>query len=148
MKFDFVPLHIVAAEIAPNLARHHEEMNTGDDYGCPNIDWDSYLKASHFGHCFCATVRDDENKLVGYSVYQVGNNLRYKHIISATSDGMFLEKEYRDGTGIKLQKFADEKLKGLGVMETIYITNDSAFGKFLDNNGYKTEYKLWRKVYG
>lgn len=147
IEFDFVPFHLVAGEIAPNVSRHYQEMTDGDDYGPPNIDWDTYIHASIQGQCLTVTVRD-KKKLIGYSVYIVGPNPRYKHIIEASSNGIFLEKEYRGKHGIHFMKKADEFLKKMGVHETNYTLSDERVGKILERQGYETKYKIWSVKYG
>lgn len=136
-----VAFHEVAKEIAPNIARHHREMNKSDEYGVPNIDWENYLELSHAGQCVAAILRDGEN-LAGYSVYTIGFNPRYKHILEASSDGTFLEKEYR-GRGLELLRKAHEFLFSMGVQEINYITNDETFGKLLERRGAEQSYKIW-----
>ena len=145
--FDFVPLHQVGHEIAPNVERHYSEMSDGDDYGIPQIDWDSYIAASHIGLCRVVTVRD-EGELVGYAVYSIGRNLRYKNRIEASSDGVFLEKPYRGKLSNELLNMADKFLSELGIHETNYILSDDRVGKLLGRKGYKSKYKIWSKIYG
>lgn len=145
--FGFVPLHEIAHEIAPNVARHYTEMTDGDDYGAPDIDWDAYIATSKAGLCRAVTVRD-QGKLVGYSVYSIGRNPRYKTRIEASSDGIFLEKEYRGKYGDQLIKKADEYLKNLGIHETNYIESDDRVGNLLARNGYQSPYRIWSKKYG
>lgn len=137
-----MPFHAVGHEIAPNVARHYTEMSDGDDYGQPNIDWDYYLAASHVGQCVAVIARDGE-KLIGYSVYTIGNNPRYKHIIEASSDGIFLEKPYRGRLGLKFLTKANEYLSRLGVQETHYIESDETFGRMLRRVGAQSKYKIW-----
>lgn len=146
MIFNFVPLHSVAGEIAPNVERHYHEMSEPDEYGVPNIDWDAYLSASYSGQCFVLTARDD-GKLIGYAVYTISKNPRYKHLIEATGNGIFIEKPYRGRLGIKILKIADEYLEKLGVHETSYIMGGRA-EKLLSRHGYKSTYKVWSKKYG
>jgi hypothetical protein len=143
IEFNFVPFHLVAGEIAPNVARHYREMTDGDDYGPPNIDWDTYIQASVNGQCMTVTARDN-GKLIGYSVYVIGNNPRYKHIIEADSNGIFLEKEYRGK--INFFKEADKFLKKIA-HETNYTLSDERVGKMLERNGYKSSYKIWSIKY-
>lgn len=147
ISFDFVPLHDVAHEIQPNVERHYAEMSDGDDYGPPEIDWETYLQASRIGLCRVVTVRDN-GVLVGYSVYSIGRNLRYKNLIEASSDGIFLEKEYRGELSIRLLNKADEYLSNLGVKETNYTESDDRLGRLLARSGYQSKYKIWSKRYG
>jgi GNAT superfamily N-acetyltransferase len=147
VNFDFVPLHFVVDEIEPNVARHYEEMTEGDDYGPPNIDWDMYIAASRANQCVCVTARDGA-QLVGYGVFTVGPNPRYKHILQADSSGIFLEKEYRGTWGPAMLAAIDDYLKGIGVHETNYTLSDARVGKLLEKQGYKQTYKVWSVSYG
>lgn len=144
IEFGFVPLHEVAREIAPNIGRHYAEMTDGDDYGLPDIDWDSYLAASYAGCVRVVTARDN-GILVGYSVFTLGNNLRYKNLIEANSDGIFLEKEYRGALFKEFKKKIDEYLPSIGVREVNYCLSDDRVGRAL---GCKTTHKVWSKRYG
>lgn len=145
IEFGFVPLHEIAREIAPNITRHYTEMTEGDDYGYPNIDWDLYLEASFAGQCKVVTVRDN-GKLVGYSVFTLGRNLRYKNMIEANNNGLFLEKSYRGHLSRLLMKKSDEYLKAIGIHETNYTLSDDRIGRMLA--GYESKYKIWSIKYG
>lgn len=140
-----MPFHAIGREIAPNVARHYAEMTDGDSYGTPNIDWESYLAASHAGQLMAVTIRDSK-KLVGYSVFSIGRNPRYKHIIEANSDGIFLEKSYRGRLSRLLFQKSDEYLKNMGVHETNYTLSDDRIGRMLA--GYQSKYKIWSIKYG
>lgn len=143
MKFDFVPLHLVAGEIAPNVEKHYFQMSEGDEYGVPNLDWEYYLQVSHAGQCWVVTARDDQ-KLVGYAVYTISNNPRYKHLMEASCNGIFIEKEYRGRLGVQLIKAAEGYLKNR-VQETNYIIGGERFSKLLTRLGYKSTYRIWSK---
>lgn len=145
ISFDFVPFHEVGDEIAPHVPRHYREMTEGDDYGEPRIDWRAYLAASHAGQLMVVTVRDD-GKLVGYSAFTIGANPRYKHIIEADNNGIFLEKKYRGRISRLLMQKSDEYLQNLGVHQANYTLSDDRVGRMLP--GYKSKYKVWSKTYG
>lgn len=120
-------------------------MTDPDDYGSPEIDWDSYLAASYAGRVMVVTARDGE-KLVGYSIFTLGNNPRYKNIIEACNSGLFLEKPYRGRLSRLFIKKSDEYLKNLGVHETSYTLSDDRIGRMLA--GYQSKYKIWSIKYG
>jgi GNAT superfamily N-acetyltransferase len=145
MDFDFVPLHQVVAEIAPNVTRHYYEMTEGDDYGPPDIDWGAYAHASHLGLCRVVTARDN-GKLVGYAVFSLGRNPRYKNRIEASGDGIFLEKEYRGQCSAQLIKRADQYLQNLGIQETNYTLSDDRIGRLLGRIGYQSQLPTTRRV--
>lgn len=143
-----VPFHEVIPEIAPNVERHYNEMNEGDDNGAFDMDWDYYHQLSLSGACICITARDD-GKLIGYSIYDIGTSPRYKDMLEASSSGLFVEKEYRDGkTAKRMIQAADAVMKSIGVKETSYTSNDEQFGKFLERAGAKQTYKIWSVSHG
>jgi hypothetical protein len=145
--FDLVPLHRVFREIEPNIPRHYSEMTDGDEYGVPDIDWPTYLAMSQMDRCVVVTARDGE-ALVGYGVYSLGHNPRYKTRFEASSHGIFLEKPHRGKFSAAFLKKADEYLRKIGVRETHYILSDERVGKYLGRNGYKSKYKVWSVNYG
>jgi len=145
--FDLMPLHRVYEEIKPNVARHYTEMTEGDDYGPPDMDWDTYISLSLVDQCVGVTARDDR-KLIGYSAYVIGRNPRYKEIIQASSHGIFLEKEYRGRLSGVFIKKADGFLKKIGVHETDYTLSDDRVGHFLGREGYQPKYRVWSVKYG
>lgn len=145
--FDFTPLHLVVDEIMPNVARHYEEMSDGDDYGPPDIDWDTYLALSHARQCMAVTARD-KGKLIGYGVFAITRNLRYRTLWMASSEGIFIEKPYRGNLSKKFLRKCDAYLALYGARETHYILSDDRVGKLLARNGYESKYKVWRVKYG
>lgn len=135
----------MAREIALNVARHYREMSQGDDYGTPEVDWDSYLSVSFAGLCWVVTARD-KAVLVGYSIFIIGNNPRHKNLIEANNGGFFVEKPYRGKLGRLLTKKSDEYLQAMGVHETHYTESDDRVGRMLP--GYQSKYRIWSKKYG
>lgn len=144
--YDFIRFHVVAPEILPNVERHYTEMHQGDDYGQPDIDWDGYVAASHQGACYAATLRDDGD-LVGYSVYSISNNPRYKTQYEAINAGIFVEQPWRIECGKRLVTYGQTCLAMLGVHESSFITNDEVFGRFLGQLGIKPAYKIYTQKF-
>ena len=146
MIYDFVPFHLVAEEIAKNLENHYDDVDLKDDYGRPNLDWDSYLQLSLAGRCRVVTVRDEE-RLVGYSCFCISNNLNHKGVIEAANTGIFIDKEYRGKITLELIRKSDEYLKAIGVIEAIYILNDDRIGALLRRAKYKAKHTVWSNQY-
>lgn len=147
MIYDFVPFHLVAEEIAKNLENHYDDVDLKDDYGRPNLDWDSYLQLSLAGRCRVLTARID-GKLIAYSCFCISNNLNHKGIIEAANTGIFIEKEYRGKITLEFIRKSDEFLKELGVTEVIYILNDNRIGALLKRAKYKAKHIVWSKLNG
>lgn len=145
--FDCVPFHDVAGEIAQNMERHHADMNKADDNGPLDLDWDAALGASHMGMAHVVTMRDGE-RLVGYSIFCIAQNVRHKSIREAQGCGMYVERPYR-GRGFRdLMAACDRFLPQMGVNKVEYILNDDMVGRLLGHSGFKSEYKIWSKKYG
>ncbi len=143
MRMIFTPFHEVAEYIAPNVAEHHANMLDKDDYGTPNPDWEYYIALSQAGHCYCVSAVKD-GKLIGYAGYTVANNPRYKHILQASSEAIYIEPEHR-GVGLDMLRMADKELKALGVQEINYVWSDDRLAKILTKMGYKPKYQVWSK---
>ena len=145
MIYDFVSFHEVAEELAKNLENHYDDVKEKDDYGRPDLDWDIYLQLSLAGKCKVVTAR--EGKLVGYSVFCIGNNLNHKGVIEASNAGIFIDKEYRGKITLELIRLSDEYLKEIGVMETIYVLKDDRIGTLLKRAKYKARHTVWSNRY-
>lgn len=140
----FVPLHSIFDELKEVTPRHHAEI--ADDDEPLNIDWPSYDAASRAGNAFAVTARDGE-KLVGYITFTISRNLRYMHLIEATSSGWYIEPEYRGELGPKILKYANDYLKAGGVHKTQFILNGGA-AMLLARHGYKRTHQVWEIKYG
>lgn len=147
IEWGFVPWHLVASEIAPNIERFHREMSEGDGSETPDPDWDTYQAASHNGNVWVVTAREN-GVLIGYAAFVIANNLRYKRIIEATCNSIFVESSHRGLIGKKLLEKADEFLSNAGVHETQYINKGPRFDRLLARHGYGPEFTIWRKKYG
>ena len=141
MIYDFVPFHLVAEEIAKNLENHYDDVDLKDDYGRPNLDWDSYLALSLAGRCKVVTARNE--RLVGYSAFCISNNLNHKGITEAANTGIFIDKAYRGKITLELIRKSDEYLRDIGVDEIIYVLNDDRIGTLLKRAKYKAKHTVW-----
>lgn len=95
------------------------------------------------------TVRDSE-RLVGYYVSIVTNNLHYASCKTAYCDIYFLLPQYRQGfVGINLFKFMEQEMKKIGVKKIFTMTkvhkDNSALMKRL---GYSWVEKIYSKLIG
>lgn len=141
MIYDFVPFHLVAEEIAKNLENHYDDVDLKDEYGRPNLDWDSYLQLSLAGRCKVVTVRDPD--LIAYSCFCISNNLNHKGVIEAANTGIFIAKEYRGKVTLELIRKSDEFLRCEGVNEVNYILKDERIGILLKRAKYGAKHTVW-----
>lgn len=126
-----------AEESKELLQLHWQEIALNRDRIKLNPDWDAYEALESSGVLKVFTARSD-NKLVGYFVVLVGNNLHYKDHLFATNDVIFLHRDYRKGlTGYKLIKFAEKCLSSDGVsVLNINTKLHKDFGPVLSRGGY------------
>lgn len=147
MIYEFVSFHEIGKELEKNFTTHYADMKRKEEYGPGDIDWFSYIQASHLGKCKVVTVRED-GELIAYSVFFIFNNMNHRKIIEATNTGLFIKKEYRGKIILELLRKSDEFLQNYGVMETNYATNDTRIGKLLERVKYKTSNVTWSIKYG
>ncbi len=148
IEYDFVPLHKMVHEIAPHVERFYADAKDENDQRVPLVDWGLYMEASFTGQCVVVTARDG-GKLVGYNAFIIGNNPRHSDTVMATSQSLYVEKEYRSrGVGNALIEKADEYLHKLGVKETKYINDKKSFGRWMMKKGYRPEATVWSKSHG
>lgn len=149
MIYSFVPFHEIAAEYIPQTPRWYEEiLEKVDDYAL-NVDWEYYIRLSLAGYCFAALIRDeDDNSIQGHAVYVVSDNPRHKHIISASSDAVFIEEEHRASKAVPLLKFAHNSLQVMGVKEINYVWSDKRLGELLEKLEFSPTHTVWCKKLG
>jgi len=137
MEFAIEHVDTVIHDCADAICNHWEDVALNQDTVKLDPDWDAYKKLYEAGVLLVVTSRYDE-KLVGYSVYIVGESLHYKGLKIAESDAFWLDKEYRKGmTGMKMIKFAEKALKDRDVdfiMSKVKIHRD--IGPVFERMGY------------
>lgn len=113
------------------IAFYKEEVPLAPDY-------DKYRQLEESGQLFVVTARDDNDSLVGYSVYIIQQGLHYVSTKFAINDLVFISKEHRKGTaGIRLIKYAEQQLKKEGVEVIVMRVKDNKdFSKMLSFLGY------------
>jgi len=108
--------------------------------------WDIYLKLEDAGLFRVYTARKG-HKLIGYAIYNVMPNMHYIDVLHATQDALYLHPDYRGGSsGIKLIKYADERLARMGVdlvSHHVKVKND--FSPILKRLGYSQSEKIYEK---
>jgi hypothetical protein len=136
MKFDLEKWESFSQEAMPLFYKHWKEIGKYQDIKL-NVDMDKYQKLQDLGTLKCFTVRDNENKLIGYSIFFVSYNPHYKDSLQAQQDVLFIHPERR-GFGAKFIKWCDEELKKLGVQAVYHhVKKEHNFGPLLEKFGYE-----------
>lgn len=97
---------------------HREEVTTHKHIMILNPDMDKYRKLEEQGVLLILAAYA-EDKLVGYSVNFINNNLHYADLRMCTNDLLFVKKEYRNSSiGFKLIKETERmaRERGAGII--------------------------------
>lgn len=123
-------------ELFPLLEKHWAEVAHFKDIEL-EPDFDAYLTIDKQGAMRIFTARDDQQRLVGYSVFFVRSNIHYKSSIQASQDVIFIDPGVR-GFGAEFILWCDEQLKSEGI-QAVYHHVKAAhnFGPMLERLGYK-----------
>ena len=90
-------------------------------------DVDAYLEKQRLGGLRLYTARNafeyadgkfyprSGPSLVGYAIFVVAPNAHYKSSVQATQDVLFIEKQYRKGTGRLFIAYCEDRLRDEGV---------------------------------
>jgi hypothetical protein len=139
----------VMEECGPLIVSHWKEVALDQDSIELEPDWDAYNLLDCSGHLHITTVRDD-GVLVGYAVYIINRALHYASQRYADGDIFWLDQQYRKGfTGIKLLKFAEEFLVGVGVTKIFNKTKlHMDKGAVFERLGYTPIERVYAKAVG
>ncbi len=143
MEFHFVPYHPVSQRIKKKI--HEVQGEFEETYGAIKIDWDYFEQSSRAGHAYIALILDNQ-EIVGFSGFLINRNAHHE-LMEADNVVIFVDKNKRGITSLKLIKFANQKLKELGVHQVNYVLKDERIGKLLSRQGFKPEFTTWSYKY-
>lgn len=124
-------------EALPLFEKHYQEIAKYHDIPLAP-DFAAYAALEAQGNLRVYSARN-AGDLIGYVVFFVRPHLHYSGTLFAAQDVLFLLPEYRKGmTGLRLIKFADERLKAEGVqVVTQHVKDHMDFGPILERMGYE-----------
>jgi len=130
-------------EVVPLLKKHYNEVGT-EGYAI-SPDRAIYIKSSASGLYACYTLRVVE-RLVGYLGFWILSHPHYLMNV-AQMDLLFIEKEYRGGSAVKLIKFSEIDLKENYNIDVIFQSTSSKrdIGPLFLRLGYKNSDKMFMK---
>lgn len=140
-------IDIVKDEALPLLRDHYSEVYTAKEVFDLQMDWDLYIKLENSGLLKVFTARDD-NKLVGYLCVVISPNLHSKGTLTASEDGLFVDKPYRGGSvATGLVEFAEKCLKDDGLKILIFTGSvDKPIDGLMDHLDYSPIETRYKKV--
>jgi hypothetical protein len=120
--------HDVKEEMSVLWPIHWEEIANDKERIKLDVWMEAYDLMSKMNQLHIVTVRN-EGTIVGYHWSIVRPHLHYKNSLTAYTDIYFLLPAYRKGfTGVKLFKYVEETLKGIGV-EKMYTASKTKSDK-------------------
>ena len=130
-------------DLAGLFVAHHDELGFVEGLKL-DLDLDMYRELEEVHELQLLVVRY-RTKPVGYAIYMVGPDPRYKGRIDAQQDVLYVAKEHRGaGIGFKFIEYCDDVLMELGV-EAIWCSSNNKLdiGKFYERLGYKFVEKIY-----
>jgi len=125
---------------------HYDELCVTKDFPL-TPDYAAYKRLADAGMLRCITVRADE-EMIGYAIFIVQPHLHYMTCKTAFEDIYYIRPDFRKGrVGIRLFKYAEDVLKGIGVNRVIMHTKvhmDNS--KLFEYLGYKLTDKIYTKI--
>ncbi len=150
MKFSLELFQNIWPELQPLLMDHYQEVAWRQDKIKLEPDEQKYQTIQDQDILKIFSIRDDQNKLIGYSVYFVIPSIHYSSTLFATNDVVFLAKEHRTtGLGREFLLFCEEELKNIGVQViSLHIKEKLNWSRLAANLHYEFVESTWLKWVG
>jgi hypothetical protein len=142
---DLTPAILFSKENARRLFGEHEPLYKKHVFEVgyfkqdkPEMMWGDYFRIEDAGVLRIFCVRAACSKLIGYAIYFVRQNLHYASTKIAQCDMIYIEPEYRGGTGERFVEWIDGHLKAEGVHAvTHHAKTYYDFGSMLKRQKYE-----------
>ena len=145
--FDCEPWAVVQPQLHSLIQQHYQEIAWKKDKIKLNPDWKRYEDMERAGVLKTFTVRED-GALIGYAIFFVRENLHYNDVLWAANDIVFVRKDKRGLTGIRLLKYAEQALRKMGChVVSMHIKREHDWGRLAGRLGYEhTEANYWKWI--
>jgi hypothetical protein len=132
------------SDIKPILLDNYDELTANKHVVKLNPDWDRYYDLQNHGKLKVFTMRDSDEKLVGYAAFFIDTHIHYKDLLVATNDVIFTSQIQRSGMqGIRFINFIHKNLIDSVDKIVWHIKDHLDFSPLLVRHGYKKEDSLW-----
>jgi len=123
-------------EAMPLTEKHREEINLFNEE--LDVFTEAYLQADENNSSRVFTIRDENEKMLGYSIFFLYNPTHHKTSVHARQDVLYIEKEHRGaGLGKGFIQYCERQLKEAGaivIQQCVPKLND--WSKLLKHMGY------------
>lgn len=128
------------------FASHYEELATNKKLMKLDPDWDVYYKMESLKKILIIAAFEG-NKIVGYSVNLLSNNLHYKDLFMCQNDILYIHPDYRKGrAGYQLIKETERQASELGCRFMLWhAKKDTALEQLMPRMDYKVQDIIFSK---
>lgn len=135
-------------EAMPLIQNHYDEIAWQKDKIPLDLDEELYCKLDMEGIAIFYTGRV-RGEIKAYNVFFIRANPHYKSTRFATNDVIYVDPEYRGGTGSKFIDFCEEDLRSLGAQViTYHIKPSFDWGVLLKRKKFTPLDSIWVKWVG
>ena len=129
----------ILEELYPLWREHHNELVGKDVPLQPDIS--KYIQLEKNNYLVIFTIRNQYNKLVGYSFFVLSTHIHRTQVVKADNDLFFITHRHRKGwLASKFLKYCEKKLFGTTITQIQMRTKvKQSFGVLLERCGYKEE---------
>lgn len=137
----------LAGEMMPHFQAHFDEVGHFKDIPL-DPDWEQYFGAQERDILRIYIARDQEGKLVGYSVYFIAFHPHHKGSKQARHDLFFIDKERR-GFGAAFARWCKDQLKAEGCkVEYMHISEQFDWSSMAKREGFEKVETVWARRLG
>lgn len=134
------------------VQEHRDELATYKAVMELNPDREHYKELEDEGRLLTLVLKDDDDKIVGYSVLVFSRSLHYKDLGIAANDVIYVRKDLRNtGCGLKLlgetEIAARDFFAGQPFMMMFHAKEDTALVDLMPKLGYKVQDIIFSKVF-
>lgn len=133
------------SDVKELFQKHHEEV---DVYGIPlDINEQQYKEMNDVDCLLIHTIRDESNKLLGYSMSIVCYHMHHKTSLQARQDVIYINEELRGKGYLKeFLSYIESELKEFGVSYfLIAVPSHMSWGNSLLKRDYKEVENIYAK---
>ena len=137
-------------EIEPILKHHWKELARNQDRVPMDIDYSKYKLLDDMGLLHSVIARDEDGNVIGYFISFVQPHIHYASTTFAMNDVLYVKPDMRHtGLALKMFKWAEEDLKGLGVdVMTLHVKSDKMFASLCKEFGAERTEIMYSKFIG
>ena len=141
-----IPISAFLEEAWPLALEHYEEVAKATGAPMPSMNREELQLLEERGIIFSIGAFDDE-KLIGYSVNQIGRSFNFSSVIMVDNQGLFVQKEYRNTrAGLKLIEETNRVAKARGAtIATWHTYQGTRAAQLFDRLGYRAHDIIYTK---